>query len=403
MGEGAPMATHGTIEIGTPADERELVAFRRLADYAFAPNPGPVVDTGWMRRQGMESLRVARVRGKVAGGLGMLPMGQWFGGRSVPTVGVNAVAIAPEHRSTGIGSTLLLRMLEDAHERGLVLSALYPATQVVYRRAGYEQAGVAMQYQQPLHALPPRDRSLRVRPAEASDEETVRALYTERARRTAGNLDRGELFWQRLREGGESVVSQYLVERDGVPEGYVTYVQRQPPGERERNIVAHDLVALTADAGRRLLSFLADHRSTVDNVVWPGSPSEPLLLHLPNQEYKVTSYERWMLRLVEVRGALEARGYPSALDAEIHLEVRDDVLPWNAGRWVLRIGGGAAEVREGGEGRVRADVRGLAPLYSGYLSPLELRGSGYLEGAEEELEKLGLAFAGPTPWMPDGF
>jgi predicted acetyltransferase len=398
------MATQEAVEISAPVDEAEMRSFRRLADHAFSSNPPPDPDLGYMHRQGVENFLLVRVRGRVAGGLGMIPMGQWFGGRSIPAAGINAVAIAPEHRSTGIGSRLLRHMLEEARARGFALSSLYPATQVVYRRAGYEQAGVHMRYKHPTHALPARDRSGVVRPVEESDQAAIRELYTERARRTAGNLDRTEMAWGRLQHPGDTMVCSYLVEnQQGRAEGYVIYTQREGPGERDRNLHARDLVALTPEAGRRLLSFLADHRSTVDNVEWAGAPSEPLLFHVANQEYRVVGYEQWMLRLVDVRAALEARGYPEALSAELHLEVRDETLPWNEGRLVLALSGGRAEVRGGGEGRIKVDVRGLAPIYSGYLSPQEMRSTGLLEGPAADLAAMALVFGGPAPWMPDAF
>jgi len=229
----------------------------------------------------------------------------------------------------------------------------------------------------------------------------MRALYAERGRRTAGNLDRNEYMWGRVMRAHDTVLNAYLVARDGAPEGYIVYHQEQDG--QDRNIVARDLVALTPDAARALLSFLAAHRSTVDSVEWNGSPADPLFFHMPNQDYTVTWYEQWMLRVVDVRGALEARGYPAALETELSLEVRDDALGWNEGRWVLAVSGGRAQARAGGNGDLRLDARGLAALYSGYLSAEELLSVGYIEGAPETLARASLIFAGPTPWMVDEF
>lgn len=395
------MATPETIAIGPPVDEAELRDLAYYSSQAFSPTPSAEPDIDWMLKQGRENFRIARVGGQFAGGLGILPIGQWFGGRSVPMAGINTAVIAPEYRSVGIASRLLRQLLGELRERGFPLSTLYPSTQPVYRRAGYEQAGVALRYQQPAQALTPRDHSLTVRRLQPGEEPLMHRLYAERARRTAGNLDRSPLLWEWQLDGAGR--NRYVVEREGEPEGYVAFRQGRQPGEQDRTLVAHDLVALTPEAGRRLLSFLADHRSTVRHVVWQGAPAEPLLFHIQNQDYQVVGYGQWMLRLVDARAALEARGYPPTLAAELHLEIRDDALPWNAGRLVLALDGGRATVREGGAGRIRLDVRGLAPLYSGYLTPLELLGTGYLAGPDQDLATLGLAFAGPAPWMPDHF
>ncbi len=92
-------------------------------------------------RVGKENLRIARRRGEIAGVLGLIKMGQWFGGRSVPMTGITCVAVAPEHRSAGVATRLVVEALEEIHREGVPISVLYPAPQPVYRRAGSEQAG----------------------------------------------------------------------------------------------------------------------------------------------------------------------------------------------------------------------------------------------------------------------
>jgi predicted acetyltransferase len=113
-----------------------------------------------------------------------------------------------------------------------------------------------------------------------------------------------------------------------------------------------------------------------------------------------------MLRVVHVAKALAARGYPDGVEGELHLEVRDDVLPANQGRYMVRVAGGRGEVTPGGRGELKLDVRGLAALYAGYLAPAALRAIGFLEvegAGEAVLATAARVFAGPEPWMPDFF
>jgi predicted acetyltransferase len=60
-------------------------------------------------------------------------------------------------------------------------------------------------------------------------------------------------------------------------------------------------------------------------------------------------------------------------------------------------------VREGGRGDVRVDIRALAVLYAGHLSPMELKVIGYIDGPGEQVAATARFFAGPSPWMPDVF
>jgi predicted acetyltransferase len=216
---------------------------------------------------------------------------------------------------------------------------------------------------------------------------------------SSGHIDRHDFTWKMLHHNEKRPRHRYVVMRGGQAEGYLAFWQ----SERGEPLVVADVCAITPEAGRRIWSLLADHRSMVETVKWSGARNDSLMLLLPEQKHTVDWALDLMLRLVDVPAALAARGYPLGANAALHLDVRDDLLPWNNGRFVLEIADGRGEVRAGGESRVRVDIRGLAALYSGYLTPCELRMAGALEGPEEDLIAAGLAFAGPRPWTPDMF
>lgn len=392
------------VDIGLPADDSEVQAFTRIVSQALF---FPAVDLDlWIKREGPENVRVARRKDGVVGGLIVQRMGQWFGGRSVPMGAVRAVGVAPEHRAAGAASQLLGTALDEMHRDGVPISVLFPATQPVYRRPGYEQAGVRLTYRLPTSAIDVRDRTLRLRPIEPADRDPVRRAYAEQARRTSGNLDRNEWYWQRIFDPPPwgSQAYGYLIERQGRVEAYTVFTQKAVDKLRNaHHVELVDLVTLTAEAGRRLLTFFADHRSMAETVTWSGAPAEPILFLLAEQASSIVHRLDWMLRIIDVRGALEARGYPPVANTEVHVEVVDDVLRHNHRRFVLEVSDSQGRVREGGGGNVRIDVRGLAALYTGHLSPADLKLAGYLEGPDEDLAKAALMFAGPAPWMPDVF
>src|SRR5262249_25447711 len=101
--------------------------------------------------------------------------------------------------------------------------------------------------------------------------------------------------------------------------------------------------------------------------------------------------------------ALTERGYIEGVTDELHLDVRDDLIPENQGRFVLSIAGGKGKVKRGGKGRLRLDVRGLAPLYTGHMHPASLAVAGLLTGHADEIRKAATIFSSPAPWMPDYF
>src|SRR5207253_970737 len=95
-----------------------------------------------------------------------------------------------------------------------------------------------------------------------------------------------EWVWKRVLESPDTKVFGYLAERKGHAEGYVVYIQKaeQPFGYE---LHLRDLVALTPEATRRLLTLLGDHRSVSRSTLYLGGPADPVLLHLAEQEWKI--------------------------------------------------------------------------------------------------------------------
>lgn len=391
-----------TCTVGLPSDDAEVAALAAILAQVFTIAEGPAGARAWLDRVGLANARAVRHDGVVAGGLIVIPMGQWFGGRSVPMAGIAAVGIAPEHRSRGAATALMRETLRGLRADGFPISALYPATQALYRRVGFERAGVQMWLSVPAKAIDVHERGLPMRRAGDADRPAIEACYAERARGSAGLLDRGPYIWNRVR-GTKEPSPGYVVEEAGRVTGYVHYAHRQTP-DGVPDIVCSDVVATTPGAARRLLGFFAEHRSLAGKISWIGGPADPLQFHLGEQrdaDAEVNFW--WMLRLLDVAAAFTARGFPVGLTAELHFDVTDDLFPENAGRWTVRIQGGRADVTRGGRGTLRCDVRGLAALYTGHLAPADAVACGALDGPAGEVAAAAAALAGPLPWMADHF
>ena len=110
-----------------------------------------------------------------------------------------------------------------------------------------------------------------------------------------------------------------------------------------------------------------------------------------------------MLRVIDVVKALEKRGYPASIQTELHLEVEDDLIAENNGKFILSVTNGRGEVTKGGKGELKLDIKGLAPLYTGLFTPQQLQISGKLQATETSLDIATQIFAGSSPWMIDYF
>lgn len=380
-----------------PLEEGDKEQFAAILQASFNPPDGGSLR--WIERQGVEVCRVLKRGPTMVAGLMILDMGQYFGGQSLANGGISAVGVAPEARGAGVARVLMEQAMKELHQRQIPLSALYAATQTLYRKSGFEQAGTSATFTMDLRIDPVRERepALRRLPLEV---EEVRACYDAWARPQNGALDRGRCNWNRvLRPRGEET-ELYGV---GDPlEGYVA-IQRLPAGRPgHQNLNLTDLVALTPRAIRRLFAFLADHRSLAEQATFAGPPHHPMLTALPEQHLDVNVTHYWMLRLVDVPRALSQRGYSPNLACELKLAVRDDLLAANQRSWRLRLEAGKASVEPAPSGGIELSVRALACLYGGHLTPWQARLAGLLEASDEELAQLEGLFGAPSA-MADMF
>lgn len=338
-------------------------------------------------------------------------LGQFFGERPVPMGGVASVAVAPHRRGEGIVTRLLMATLAAMRERGEVISTLYPATGVPYRRMGWELAGYRIHRRVPLRSLamlPSPAVDVRIRPAEEADFELLAAPYAKVATATNGFVYRDDRWWRRRLHSylsGEEHHYLYVVEEDGEIEGYLAFRQLRATSSDEWVAIAVDeLLAADRHGLLALWGLLASNRSMTTRVSYFAGAEEPLTLLLAEQDTETIGDLRWMTRLVEVAGAVAARGYRDDVDVTVHLEVADTQAPWNAGRHVLRVQDGKGALEPGGRGRVRLTVNAFASLYTGYASPQLLARLGLVDAASEsDLAALSAVFSGPPPWMAEFF
>ncbi|MEM7274752.1 MAG: GNAT family N-acetyltransferase [Actinomycetota bacterium] len=409
---------------GNPTD-RDLEPAARLRAQAFQVDPGPVDPDRPLPSN--DRLHVARLGDRIVGTLTVWPFGQWFGGRSVPMGGVAGVAVAPEARGRGVARRLLTDALAAMRNRGEVISTLYPTTSTLYRSVGYEFAG-----RRELGAVDLGVLSSVGRGVPGADELTVetvdgvdgasfdqlRACYDARAATTAGWLDKGDLFWRRIRhefDPSRRNEFAYLIrDRQGRVRGALLVRHRRGDGGHRYGL---DIRGPYADgpaamaAGFRLIGAM----STMADRASFDLPPEELALHLPGAILDPRDSWLWMVRLVDVGGALRARGYRRAVTASVTLQVTDTIAPWNQGRWSLTVTGGAATatrldddggaaVGPGPSADVTIDVTALAALYTGFVGPEDLAAAGRLTATDRDaLDHLGAIFAGPPPRLTDFF
>lgn len=349
--------------------------------------------SGWdlfRQRLGDPGFYVVEHGGRIIGGCGVYAMGQQWLDRSLPLAGVAGVGIAPHARGLGAARFLMEAVLCDQAERGVPLAGLYPATQTVYRTVGYEQAGDRVQFEAPLASLYGFRAEVEVQPAGPADEEEIRRRY----RPVHGNIDRCPAMWERIFRGPGGARHVWLIG----DQGYVV-LQHSPVDNPHHDLELVDLMLPDGPSVRTLLAFLAGHRSLASKVRWFGHPTDELLAFLPEPTWRVAQHQRWMLRVVDLIGALQGRGWPPEVEGELDLEVEDALLPANHGRFRLKVGAGQARVQRGGSGALRLPVSSLGPLFSGFVPASTLVRWGRAAGEAQALAVADRLFQAPVPWM----
>lgn len=384
-------------------DAAQTEAWARSGLLAFGASPE--IARAYLGAADDEQVRIAIHAGEPAGTLLRFPMGQWWGGRRVPMDGVAWVTVPPEHRGGGVATFLMREWLREARDAGFALGALYAAKQRLYRRVGFELAGLSAQIKLLLRELRPGDAADDVhafRPVREDDDGALLALRGRFAATRPGWLDPHPMLWRRARGGfdKDNTTDGVVIERAGAPVGYLLVQPGAWPGPgRGCDLLVRDAAAADAPAWLAALRYLAGFASTFESATLSGGPDHPLTLLTEEQTHRVQLPERWMLRVLDLGRAVAERGFPEGVSGEVSLELDDPTLPDNAGRWTVRVEGGRGEATRGGDGAVRLSVNALAPIYAGYQSPAQLAAIGMVSGDERPLARLGAMFAGPAPSM----
>lgn len=377
---------------------RDRAAVIRMIVHAFAGTAGGVEE--WLGLAGPENLRTLLDGDRPAANILRIPMGQYFGGRSVRHLGIAAVAVAPEDRGRGYAKAMMQEAVRQAAAEGWAVMGLYASTHTLYRSVGFEHAGHRFQYTVPFVRIDASERAGEVVSLGENDMDELKACYARFASRFDGMMDRGPYLWHRARKFRDENYSGFGVQGAAGLEGYVFLNQKRLPAGRAE-VSLTDFVFTTPSAGRRLWGFLADFSMMSEDLVFSGGPTHPALTLLNQQRHKVECKDSWLIRIADLKAALEERGYSPAVRAEVHLDVHDDLVSANTGKWVLRVEGGRARAERGGRGDLTLGVRGLATVYSGYYTPVQAALLGLVEGSEQALAATGSVFSAGTPWMSD--
>ncbi len=379
-------------------DEPQFTEAQAAAFDVAIEHMQPVIENA-----GIDNIRVVRDESTCAGGLFILPIAQQWHGRSLPTACIAAVGVAPHMRARGFAGLMMREALREARGQGMALSTLYPASVSLYRKFGYELAGSRFHAIIETASIPQFSRVLNVLPLTTADEADVDSCYQRWSAESHGQVCRNRYLWRQIQHRRGQDALGFCIREEGDVTGYLYYRQQRIGDVHHQRMIITDIAYTTAAAARRLLTFMADHRSLVRDIFLPTGPNEPILSLLPEQSYELSLYVHWMTRILDVPAALSQRGWPATANGELQLAITDDLFDDNTNRFILSLKDGVAIVEPGGDGRIQLDVRALASLYTGYASARHLATIGKLTADAADIAIADTLFTSPYPWMRDQF
>jgi predicted acetyltransferase len=418
-----------------PVRREEFAAFRFVDDHAFHVT-GRLPERSAISQRLFEPDRslaafdpasaafeapAATRDGDIVGTAGAFSFEMTVPGAVLPVAGVSYVSVLPTYRRRGIQRSLMRRQLADIAARGQEpVAALWASEAPLYGRYGYGPAGsvAVFKFSRDEGALNvPADESLTLRlvsPAESAAD--LRSVYDRVRPARPGFFARHDAWWDlavfdhESDRGGFGPLRCLLAADAAGPRGYALYRARGGWDAAEylptSKIVIRELIAADPAAGAALWRDLLS-RDLVTEVLALNRPvDDPLLFQLadPRRARPNTGDGLWV-RLIDVPRALRSRAYCGAVD--VVLEVADELLTANAGRWRLRVPGpvspdGITCERTTSPADVSLGVRELGAAYLGGTRLGALAAAGLVrELRPGALAPLSAAMSwDPSPWCP---
>ena len=397
------------MEVRQATSEEMLAGIAPVSHY-FGNAPTEETAGRFARVLRPERMHVAVEDGGIVGGASAFEFQFTVPGAVVPAAGVTVVGVFPTHRRRGVLTALMRAQLDDAHEHGEPLAALWASEGGIYGRFGYGAAALCGEIGIDLdHArfrVPLESRgSFRLLPLDEALAH-VPKVYDRVAPEIPGMFARTQEWWEARvfhdpenRRHGAGEMAHCVYEEDGEPLGYALYRLKFgfDAGSSTGEVQVIEAMGATPQATAAVWRFLLDidWMATLEADLLPMDHPLFLLLEEPRRMRFRIGDSLWV-RLVDVGAALAAR---SRQDGDVRIEVEDTFCPWNN----ATFGADGAKTME--EPELRLGVSDLGSVYLGGFTFAQLQRAGRVhELVEGAVPRADAIFrTDRAPWCPEIF
>jgi predicted acetyltransferase len=374
-----------------PYREEESAAFGRIPSIVFGNYHGDerVKPLGGDSGIRPEWSLCAFEDGQIATSYGAFPLVFRLNGAKAPMAGVTVVGTLPWYRRRGHLRKIMEADFKRRYEQRLEpIAGLLASIAAIYQRYGYAVCSMAVRYQidPRMIAFAPTVPAAEGTWREATKDEQLplmERMYRDFTKGRNGYLHRAPVIWEGQVLGrqppagnpgdfGPSLIAVY--EERGEPKGYVAYAtkwfEQAPdnagPGQR---VMVRDYVWNTTGAYRAIWEQLKTF-DLATSIWFSNAPVDDPAPHimLDPRELHATHRDHLLARILDVERALPLRPYGA--EGRVVFELRDEMCPWNAGRWALEAGAeGASVTRTKDAPQLTMDISALVQLLFGQVSP----------------------------------
>ncbi len=316
--------------------ENELEALSWLHRYAFGGWTDETKDDwiSWMRPN--ETVG-AFDNGVLVSGVTVIPLLQSIRGTIENMGGVAAVATYPEKRRRGHIRELFRATFKMMNDREMPVSMLSAFRRTFYAKFGYVPANTGVFAKTHMQSL---RSALDIRVDEELQIERCRMVES---RETYSNFIKevcmpryhgmtlaphmSDHEWRDRSKDAMLV----LIKRENKIEALAKYRIKvehlELPGYERQSLIVYEMYWRDLRARDALFHFLALHIDQMEEISLYIPLGEPFQNWFPDADWKMSTWQAWSVRVINVERAL--RGLPVNSPGSVTISIRDEYCPWN--------------------------------------------------------------------------
>jgi predicted acetyltransferase len=370
---------------------------------------------------GIEALWVGEEGGRIVAACRLFRFRQWIGGQAIPILGLGTVTISVTDRRRGLAAKMCASAFQHGRNRGDAASALYPFRTSFYRKLGYGLAGEVQQYRIPPRTLPDHPARSGVSLVTTDEDRAdLATVYDRWAPRQTGQLERGRASWGPVWQRDTRSGALYR-NPAGQATGYVVFRYVTEPRRVNRVLDVEEIVWLDREARSGLHAWLGSLSDQWDHLLYRAHPEEGFPERLAELRYPFEGppWHFWfpasttlcgpMFRLLDLGQAWRLRTVRQGRPLRLALEVHDDHVEENGGRWDLVLEGRTVTVSnsrsENADVTLTLGIEPLSRIFIGALSVSAAVEAGLTQaaGSDTDIERLDGLLRLRRPWTFDRF